>query len=99
MSFDGRWAITISTPIGKQQVVLDIVDRDGQLSGRATQGDESVPFVDPVVDGDSLRWTQQISKPMKLTIKFDLTRQGDALSGTAKPGILPTSAVTGVRQA
>ena len=99
MSFDGRWHITIPTPIGKQQVTLAIVDRDGQLSGTATQGSETVPFVDPVVEGDRIRWSQQVTKPMRLSIKFDLTRSGEALSGTAKPGILPTTSVTGVRQA
>ena len=67
MSFDGRWAITIATPIGKQQVTLDIVDRDGALSGTATQGDETVPFVDPVVEGDDIRWSQKITKPMNMT--------------------------------
>lgn len=99
MSFDGRWQITIATPIGKQEVVLDIVDRDGQVSGTATQGDESVPLIDPVIEGDHIRWSQQITKPMRLKIKFDVTRQGDALSGTAKPGILPSTNVTGSRQA
>lgn len=99
MSFDGRWNITIPTPIGKQEVTLDIIDRDGQLSGTATQGDECVAFVDPVIDGDRIRWSQQVTKPMRLTIKFDLVRDGDTLSGTAKPGILPSTSVTGAKAA
>ena len=99
MSFDGQWTITIATPIGKQEVLLDIVNRDGRVEGRATQGDESVPFLDPVTEGDRIRWSQQITKPMRMTIKFDLTRQGDTLSGTAKPGILPSTKVAGARRA
>lgn len=99
MSFDGRWHITIPTPIGRQDVVLDIVDRDGQLSGTATQGDESVPFLDPVIDGHRLRWSQRVTKPMRLSIAFDLARDRDTLSGTAKPGILPSITVTGTRAA
>lgn len=97
MSFDGRWAITIATPIGKQQVTLDIVDRDGALSGTATQGDETVAFVDPVVEGDDIRWSQKITKPMSMTLKFKLRRDGDILTGTAKPGIFPSTAVSGAR--
>ena len=54
MSFHGRWKIAIPTPIGRQEVVLDILHRDGVLSGTATQGPETVPFVDPVADGDRL---------------------------------------------
>ena len=34
-----------------------------------------------------------------MTVRFDLVRDGDALSGKAKPGILPATAVTGVRLA
>ena len=98
MSFDGEWAITIATPIGKQEVVLRIVERDGRLAGTATQGDETVPFVDPIVEGDRIRWSQQISRPMRMKVKFDLVRDGDELSGSAKPGILPSTAVTGRRR-
>lgn len=97
MSFNGRWQIVIPTPMGKQEVTLEIIDRDGQLSGTATQGSETVPFIDPVVDGDTIRWSQQITKPMRLTVKFDLVREGDALSGKAKPGILPSTSIDGFR--
>ena len=97
MSFDGRWQIVIPTPMGKQTVTLDIVDRDGAVSGTATSGEETVPFLDPVVEGDRIRWSQKISKPMSLTIKFDLARDGDALSGKAKAGIFPSTTVTGAR--
>lgn len=98
MSFEGNWQIEIATPIGKQVVDLKIADRDGIVSGTATQGDETVDLIDPVVDGDTIRWSQQITKPMRMKIKFSLTRDGDTLSGSAKPGILPSSAVTGARQ-
>lgn len=99
MSFDGRWAITIATPIGKQEVVLDIVDREGPVSGTATQGAETVAFVDPAIVGDRITWSQKITKPMSMTIRFDVVRDGDTLSGKAKPGILPASTVTGSRLA
>ena len=97
MSFDGRWQITIPTPMGKQNITLDIVDREGALSGTATSSEETVPFLDPVVEGNRIRWSQKISKPMNLTIKFDLVREGDALSGKAKAGIFPSTNVTGAR--
>lgn len=97
MSFDGQWRIAIPTPIGRQDVTLHIVDREGQLSGTATLGDETVPFIDPVIDGTRIRWSQTVTKPMRLTIRFDLVREGDRLSGTAKPGILPATTVAGAR--
>ena len=98
MSFDGDWKVTISTPIGQQLVALHIVDHDGTVSGVATQGDEAVPLIDPIIVGDRIQWSQRITKPMKMTIRFSLTLDGDELSGWAKPGILPKSAVTGSRR-
>lgn len=97
MSFQGRWNVTITTPIGKQHVELQLTDREGQVSGSATQGAETVPLLDPHRDGDRLRWTQHVTRPMKLTISFDVTRDGDTLAGAAKPGILPSVKVVGQR--
>ena len=99
MSFDGDWEIVIDTPIGRQIATLRIHDRDGAVSGTATQGDEIVNMIDPVINGDRIDWSQRITKPLKMTIKFSLARDGDALSGSAKPGIFPSSLVAGSRAA
>ncbi|MET4897086.1 hypothetical protein RN629_07925 [Sphingomonadaceae bacterium jetA1] len=97
MSLHGRWQISIPTPLGRQDVLLDIVHREGPISGTATQGDETVPFIDPVADGDRIQWSQRITKPMSMVIKFDLTRDGETLTGRAKPGFLPSISVSGTR--
>jgi hypothetical protein len=99
MSFDGLWNIVIATPIGKQAVTLDIATENGVIRGNARQGAETVAFVDPQLDGDRLRWSQSITKPFPMTIQFDLTRDGDTVTGTAKPGVLPMSRVSGARLA
>ena len=97
MNFDGKWQIEIPTPMGKQAVVLDIVHNDGALSGQATSGDEIVQFIDPFVVDGKLLWSQNVTKPLRLTIKFELSRTGDDVYGTAKAGIFPANKVTGFR--
>lgn len=99
MSFEGNWTIVIATPIGRQEVELQLIELKGVVSGLATQGDETVALLDPQVDGDRLKWSQIVTKPMRLSIKFDVMRDGDTLSGTAKPGILPSVKVVGQRAA
>lgn len=99
MSFAGDWTISIATPIGRQEVALQLTERDGAVSGFATQGDETVALLDPQVDGERLRWSQNVTRPMRLSIRFDVTRDGDTVSGTAKPGILPSVKVVGQRAA
>ncbi len=97
MSVAGSWNITIVTPIGKQSAVLELTESDGVIAGIAKGGAESTPLIDPVLDGDRLTWAQSITKPMRLNLTFDVTVDGDTLTGTSKAGRLPTSKVTGRR--
>lgn len=95
MSVAGTWQLTIVTPIGKQVVVLELRERDGGIEGNATGDAETTPLLEPVLNGDRLTWTQVITKPMRLTLKFDVSIEGNALSGTATAGMLPASNVIG----
>jgi transcriptional regulator GlxA family with amidase domain len=96
-SIDGTWQTTIATPIGKMSVLLHISLKDGLIRGTATQGDEVDELLNPTWDGRQLTWTQKVKKPMRLNLKFEVTVQGDVMSGTAKAGMLPSSKVTGRR--
>lgn len=96
MSFAGTWECSIETPIGRQDVTFHIKEQNGTYSGTAV-GAETVPLLDPVVKGAHMQWTQKTTKPMPLTVKFDVTQNGDDLSGTAKAGIFPSVQVNGRR--
>jgi hypothetical protein len=91
--------MTIDTPIGKMAVVFDIKDEAGAISGTARSDDETVDFIDAVADGNRLTWSQNVTTPMKLTLKFDVTVEGDAMNGTSKAGLFPASKVYGNRAA
>jgi hypothetical protein len=95
--FAGSWNVTIETPIGKIEAVFDITDEDGSISGVGRTDKESVPFYDVVADGDQLTWMQDVTTPMKLTLKFAVNVDGDTMTGTSKAGILPASKLTGSR--
>ncbi|OAS22063.1 DJ-1/PfpI family protein [Paenibacillus oryzisoli] len=94
---EGTWQMMIATPIGKMSVMLNISSKDGSIRGTATQGDEVDELLNPEWDGRQLTWTQKVRKPMRLNLKFEVTVQGDLMSGTAKAGMLPSSKVTGRR--
>ena len=59
--------------------------------------DTLVGKIEAVAAGDRLTWTQAVTTPMKLTLKFDVTIEGDTMTGTSKAGIFPASKVTGTR--
>lgn len=70
---------------------------DGAIPGKATDPNESVDFIDPHLAGARLTWSQHVTKPLRLTLQFDVTIDGDVMEGTAKAGKLPSSRVTAVR--
>ena len=96
-TFAGTWDVTIDTPIGTIAAVFDITEEDGSINGVGRTDKESVAFYDVVADGDQLTWLQDVTTPMKLTLKFVVTVDGDTMTGTSKAGILPASKVQGSR--
>lgn len=100
MSAAGTWDLVIATPIGRQAVTLDLtIDTDtAVVRGTATGASESVPLIDPMLTGDRLTWRQSITRPIRLNLTFDVTIDGDTLTGTSCAGRLPTSTVTGTRR-
>ena len=96
--FIGTWDVTIATPIGVIAAVFDITEENGALQGTARTDDETVDFHDAVADGNRLTWTQNVTTPMRLELKFDVTVEGDNMSGTSNPGgMMPASKVEGTR--
>ncbi|MCC3371448.1 DJ-1/PfpI family protein [Cohnella sp. REN36] len=95
--FEGDWEITIATPVGKLPVRLSITTQDGIVRGTASQGDETVPLVDPVLQDRKLTWSLPVTKPLRLNLKFEAEADGDRIGGTAKAGILPASKWSGNR--
>lgn len=99
MSIAGNWKLKIATPIGAQAVTLLITERDGVIEGVAQGAAETVPMLNPTLDGNRFTWSQSITRPMRLNLTFDVTIDGDTLTGASKAGRLPSSKVTGVREA
>jgi hypothetical protein len=95
----GDWDVTIKTPIGSLAVVYSFTEQDGTLAGTATGKDETVGLHAIAVDGQRITWRQSVAKPMRLNLDFDVTVDGDRLTGYSRAGRLPKSAVTGRRKA
>ncbi|MFH5186330.1 DJ-1/PfpI family protein [Paenibacillus sp. TAB 01] len=95
--FDGDWDTTIVTPVGKLEVKISISIRNGTITGKATQGDETVEFINPLLQNNKLTWSLRITKPMRLNLKFEVATDEDRMTGFARAGILPASKLTGKR--
>lgn len=54
-------------------------------------GDETIEFMNPVLQDNKLAWSLRITKPMRLNLKFEVVVDGDHMVGIAKAGLLPAS--------
>lgn len=94
---DGTWNIEIATPMGVQKFTLVLNAADGALTGTATNNNGEYELREGAITESGATFIADIKKPFPLTLAFDVTANGDAISGTSKAGPFPPSKVTGVR--
>lgn len=87
MAFDGKYNVTIQTPMGAQTGVLDLSQSGDDLTGSMQAGSgESAEIKNGKVNGESATWDVDISSPMPMTLSFDANKAGDNLSGSVTLG-------------
>jgi len=99
MAVDGKWEITINSPMGAQKAVLDIKADGAALSGTQTAMSSTQPIASGKVDGSALSWSAQITNPMPMTLEFSGTVDGDKLAGSVKAGSFGSFPFSGGRSA
>jgi hypothetical protein len=92
----GKWNITIKTPMGDQSGVLDLWTDGTALTGSLFNAEHHAAISDGKVDGNKLSWSAKITKPMRMSFKFTATVEADRISGTAKH-LLGKATFTGTR--
>ena len=97
MSATGKWDVTMNTPMGAQKGVLDIAVDGDQLTGTMSGAQGKLELTDGKADGNKLSWKASMTQPMPMTLEFDATVDGDAISGNVKLGAFGTSTFSGSR--
>jgi hypothetical protein len=97
MSADGTWEITVKTPLGAQKSTLVLSTEDGALTGEQSGNGESGAIYDGAIEGDSVSWKVDVSKPFELSIDFSATIEGDTITGKAKAPGFPGMSFSGSR--
>ena len=97
MSADGKWDVTMNTPMGAQTVTLVLTTSGSTLTGTVTSPQGSVDITDGTVDGNTLTWKAGIEQPMPITLEFNATIDGDSISGKVKLGSFGEADFTGAR--
>ena len=97
MAVDGKWNITMKTPMGEQNGSLNFTSDGGALNGEMTGSTGTVAIEEGKVDGDKVSWHAKITSPMPMTLEFEGAVDGDSISGNVKLGAFGTSSFTGAR--
>lgn len=96
MAIDGKWNLTIKTPMGEQTGTLTLKQEGDALTGEMAGAAGTTPIENGVVEGDVLKWHAKVTNPMPLTLEFEGKEEGGNLSGNVKLGAFGTSTFTGV---
>jgi carbon-monoxide dehydrogenase large subunit len=93
---DGTWKMILASPVGPQEMTGHFETNGNILTGSlsATAGTE---HFSGTVEGNTLKFDLKVTKPMKLTLKYDIVIDGDKLTGKVKMGFFGTAKLTGER--
>jgi aerobic carbon-monoxide dehydrogenase large subunit len=94
---DGDWKMEMATPMGKQEMTAHFETDGSSLSGFLSSPEGQQSFAG-TVEGNRVRFDLKVEKPMKLTLKYDITVEGDRLTGKCKMGIFGSAKLSAVRE-
>lgn len=95
MAVDGKWNLTIKTPMGDQGGVLTLKQEGDALTGEMTGPQGAAPIENGAVEGETLKWHAKVTSPMPITLEFEGKLNGGDIAGSVKLGAFGTSTFTG----
>jgi carbon-monoxide dehydrogenase large subunit len=93
---DGDWSMVLATPMGPQAMAGHFATQGAALSGYLESPEGRQDFTG-TVDGGRVKFDLKVDKPMKMTLKYDLVVDGDAITGKVKLGMFGTAKLSGER--
>jgi hypothetical protein len=92
----GKWQITINTPMGEKSGVLELQVSGKTLTGSLSDADHHVVISNGKIEGNKLSWQAKITKPMHLSFRFTAIVDEDRISGAARH-LLGSATFSGTR--
>lgn len=97
MSVDGKWTLTVNSPMGAQKSDVTLKAEGSTLTGSATAQGNTSELTDGKIDGDNVSFKVSVTIPMAMTLEFTGTVSGDSMSGNCKAGAFGSFPFTGER--
>jgi carbon-monoxide dehydrogenase large subunit len=88
--------MVLATPMG-DQAMTGTFKTDGEaVTGALAAPEGSQDFTGTLV-GNRLKFDLKVPKPMPMTLKYDITIEGDSMTGKVKLGMFGTAKLSGER--
>lgn len=95
MSVDGKWNVTLNSPMGAQQMELNIKAAGAAVTGTMSAQGNTLEIANGKLEGDALTWSASLTQPMPITLEFSAKVAGSDISGSAKAGAFGSFPFTG----
>lgn len=96
MHADGNWNVLLATKMGSQQITLVMQTEGNEVSGVIESPMGNMAFAGHI-EGNTLAWDMKITKPIPMKARYEISIDGDTLSGFAKLGLLGKAKLSGER--
>ncbi|MBV1688121.1 PQQ-dependent dehydrogenase, methanol/ethanol family [Novosphingobium sp. G106] len=96
-SFDGAWNLTVGTPDGTEAATATYRIAGDSITGQQIAPDGPVAIAG-TVHGNRATWSGQVYLPYPVTLRFDVTLEGDSFRGTVNSSPFGTWPVSGKRR-
>lgn len=98
MSVAGTYNTTVKSPMGDQSGTLTVNDNgDGTFSGKMEGGMGAMDIDSGTVDGNTIKWSMNMTVPMPMKLDCEAVVDGDTLTGTVNAGAFGAMPVSGTR--
>jgi aerobic carbon-monoxide dehydrogenase large subunit len=94
---DGEWRLVLATPLGPQTFTGYFATEGDVIRGTLHSGDLDPASFEGTVDGARCKWDLKVTKPISITLKYDVLIDGDKLTGKVKMGIFGNAKLSGER--
>jgi hypothetical protein len=97
MSIAGTWKVTMNTPMGSQNITLNLNVEGEALTGTMSAPQGDLEISDGKTDGTRGSWSAALTQPMPITLQFDAKAEGDTIAGDVKLGSFGNASFSGNR--
>ena len=97
MAVDGVYETVVKSPMGDQKGTLTVKSDGGSWTGSQVGAMGSVDITDGTVDGNTIKWSMNITVPMPMTLTNEATIDGDTITGSVTAGAFGSFPLNGTR--